>query len=428
MCRLTTRSAAPILLLAAILYHSGARGQPSRPYLVGSRAAGMGGAFTALANDGSGPYYNPGGVAFARASSVSLAISVYGITGGSISNALGPGHDFDYSDLQIFPVDTAAIQKIGAKDPETGVAPHTLFFSVIIPDAITRDDRDQLGASANAFLSSGRAQTVWIGGGYARRLGPFGIGAGVYGLIGSSTATLDLDVVVPGTNQFAVLTVRNDTKVFGFVASVGARWDVSETFRLGLSFFTPELGGGNRSSFNRVVGNSVNGPVAFINESDALSASPTLPLRLQFGVAWEREPWTLAADVIWLGPRNVHDNPEEASRGLDRRVIKHSVVNGSLGAEYVIARKFPVRVGLYTDFSPADLGSTLAENTSHIDHYGFTLSAGFITEHVKTDVGLTAWFGSGSDVIPDNLDFSRPLRSHASEYGVYVSLATAYEF
>ncbi len=32
-----------------------------RPYLVGARAAGIGGAFTALADDGSGSYYNPGG-------------------------------------------------------------------------------------------------------------------------------------------------------------------------------------------------------------------------------------------------------------------------------------------------------------------------------------------------------------------------------
>jgi hypothetical protein len=252
----------------------------------------MGGAFTALADDGSGPYYNPGGLAFARASSVSLSISVYGVTGGSISNALGTGHDFDFSDLQIFPVDTAAIQKLGAKDPETGVAPHTLFFSVIIPDAITRDDRDQLESAVNAFLSSGHAQTVWIGGGYARRLGALGIGAGVYGLIGSSTATLDLDIVLPGTNQFAVLTARNDSSVYGVVASAGIRWDVSETIRLGLSFFTPEIGGGHRSSFIRYAVNDVNGPSVVINQSDALSASPTLPFRLQFGAAWERGPWT----------------------------------------------------------------------------------------------------------------------------------------
>jgi hypothetical protein len=416
------------LLLAAVLYHPVVKAQPFRPYLVGSRAAGMGGAFTALADDGSGPYYNPGGLAFARASSVSLSISVYGLLGGSISNALGTGHDFDYRDPQIFPVDTAAIQKLGASDPQTGVVPHSLFFSVIIPDALSRDDRDQLGDSANAFLSSGHAQTVWIGGGYARRLGRFGVGAGIYGLIGSSTGTLDLDLVIPGTNQFAVLTSRSDINVLGVVASAGARWDVSDTFRLGLSFFTPELGGGKRSAFNRLGRNDVNGPVVIINESDSLSASPTLPFRVQFGAAWERGAWTLAADVIWLGPRTVWDNPEEASRGLDRRVIRHTVFNESVGVEYVIGRRFPVRAGFFTDFASGDARSTLVENTSHVDHYGFTLSAGHISEHVKTDLGLSAWFGSGTDVIPDNLDFSKLLRSHSSEYGVYISLATAYEF
>jgi hypothetical protein len=428
MCRLRTRSAAAILLLATVLYHPLATAQPFRPYLVGSRAAGLGGAFTALADDGSGPYYNPGGVAFARASSVSLSVSLYGLNGGSISNALGTGHDFEYSDLQIFPVDTAAIQKVGAKDPETGVAPHSLFFSVIVPDAITRDDRDQLGTSANAFLSSGHAQTVWIGGGYARRFGPVGIGAGIYGLIGSRTATLDLDLIVPGTNQFAILTSRSDVNVFGVVASAGARWDVSPSFRVGLSFFTPELGGGSRSAFNRIGVNDGSGPVVVINESDSLSASPTLPFRVQFGAAWERGPWTLAADLIWLGPRTVWDNPEEAYRGLDRRVIRHTVFNESVGFEYVIARRFPVRAGFFTDFASSDAKSTLVENTSHVDHYGFTLSAGLITEHVKTDVGVTAWFGSGTDIIPDNLDFSRLLRSHSSEYGVYISLGTSYEF
>ncbi|RPH68158.1 MAG: hypothetical protein EHM78_19850 [Myxococcaceae bacterium] len=37
-----------------------------KPYIVGGRAAGMGGAFTALADDGSGAYHNPGGLAFTR--------------------------------------------------------------------------------------------------------------------------------------------------------------------------------------------------------------------------------------------------------------------------------------------------------------------------------------------------------------------------
>src|SRR5947208_7304861 len=93
---------------------SGARADDAnyRPYVVGGRAGGMGGAFTALADDGSGPYYNPGGLAFVRRSQVSLSASVYGIVGGSNADALGDGHDFNYRGLNIFPVSTSAVWKL----------------------------------------------------------------------------------------------------------------------------------------------------------------------------------------------------------------------------------------------------------------------------------------------------------------------------
>src|SRR5262245_66165014 len=77
-----------------------------RPCIVGSRAAGLGGAFPALADDGSGPYYNPGGIAFARRSSLSLSASVYGLASGDLNDALGNGTTFHFSDLQTFPVST----------------------------------------------------------------------------------------------------------------------------------------------------------------------------------------------------------------------------------------------------------------------------------------------------------------------------------
>ena len=65
------------VLIAAVMART-ARAQESnfRPYIVGSRAAGMGGAFTALADDGSGPYYNPGGIAFAQC--ISLETPLHG--------------------------------------------------------------------------------------------------------------------------------------------------------------------------------------------------------------------------------------------------------------------------------------------------------------------------------------------------------------
>src|SRR5947209_18962765 len=97
------RRALPGALLLPFLLVSAATADDAnfRPYIVGSRAAGMGGAFTALADDGSGPYYNPGGLAFVRRSQVSLSGSVYGVVSGSNADALGDGHDFTFRDLNI---------------------------------------------------------------------------------------------------------------------------------------------------------------------------------------------------------------------------------------------------------------------------------------------------------------------------------------
>jgi hypothetical protein len=182
----TRRVCALFLIVAAATARAQGIESNFKPYVVGGRAAGMGGAFTALADDGSGAYHNPGGLAFTRSSSLSFSLNVYGLAGGTVKDALGDGNDFVYRDLNIFPVATAGIKKLGAVEPETGVAKHTAYFSVFIPDGLTTDDRDQIGARENAYFSRRSNQTLWIGGGYAIRPGG-GLGAGAYGLIGSTS-------------------------------------------------------------------------------------------------------------------------------------------------------------------------------------------------------------------------------------------------
>jgi len=424
----TRRVCAGVLVLAGAAAKAQGIESNYRPYLVGGRAAGMGGAFTALSDDGSGGYYNPGGLAFVRASSLSFSLNAYGVVGGRVKDALGDGQDFPYRDLNVFPVATAGIKKLGETDLETGVARHTVYFSVFVPDGIYTDDRDQLGESANAYFSQRSNQTLWIGGGYAYRLGRVGIGAGGYVLIGTTRDFLDLDIILPGGSQFVILSARDDLSTVGFVGTVGVRWDVTDQLRLGLSFFTPAWGGGSRSSFVRI-GAAVDGNAgAGARQSNDLAATPSLPYRLQAGVAWEAGSWTLAADLILLGPRHIHNNPELQSEGLDYLVIRKAVLNVSLGAELALGGGFSLRTGFFTDFASSDPERTDVSNTSHVNHYGFTFSGGLRTDHIRTDVGFTGWWGKGTDVIPKNLDFSALARTEAKEYGLFVFLATAYDF
>jgi len=424
----TRRLVGVVLVLAGGVARAQGIESNFRPYLVGGRAAGMGGAFTALADDGSGGYYNPGGLAFVRASSLSFSLNAYGLVGGRVTDALGDGQDFPYQDMNVFPVATAGIKKLGEPELETGVAKHTLFFSVFLPDGLYTDDRDQLGESANADFSQRSNQTLWIGGGYAHRLGRVGIGVGGYVLIGSLSRFLDLDIITPAGTEFVILSARDDLSTVGFVGSVGVRWDVTDQLRLGLSVFTPDWGGGSRNSFVRI-GAAVGGNAgAFGQQSNQLSATPSLPYRVQAGVAWEAGRWTLAADLILLGPRQVHDNPELKAEGLDYLVIRNPVLNVSLGGELALGGGFAIRAGFFTDFASSDATRTDVDNTSHVNHYGLTLSGGLRTDHVRTDVGFTGWWGKGTDVIPKNLDFSFLARTDAKEYGLFVFLATAYDF
>jgi long-chain fatty acid transport protein len=392
----------------------------------------MGGAFTALSDDGAGGWYNPGGVAFAEKSSVSFIASLYGVVTGKIDNALGTGSAFHFSDINVVPSVTSAIRKWGEPDPETGLAPNALFGAIFVPDLISSDDRASLaGDENNAFFLSRNDQTLWVGGGYSRRMGNVGLGFALYGLMATSKQTLDFNVV-GDAQRFFILTARAESTTYGVVGAAGIRWDINRRWRLGASFFSPQFGTGSRSMFVRVTANpTLESPAETqVLRREDLKAAPTLPFRAQLGVAYETGKWTFSADAIVLGPKEVWDNTELVSDGLDRRVKRNMVVNGSVGAELLLGAAFPLRMGLYTDFAAnpkPDVNSNL-DNTSHIDRYGASLSIGHRGEHVRLDLGLNVTYGKGEDLIPDNLDFSKLAIANATELLAYGFLATSYEF
>ena len=91
-----------------------------------------------------------------------------------------------------------------------------------------------------------------------------------------------------------------------------------------------------------------------------------------------------------------------------------------------------MRAGLFTDFSAAveprgrDAGDV--SNSQHIDRFGVSLSVGHRSTNVVTDVGLNLSYGTGKEVLPRQLDFTDLSYQDASQYLVYLFLATAYEF
>jgi opacity protein-like surface antigen len=400
----------------------------------------MGGAATALADDGGGPYYNPGGIAFAMASSLSLSASVYGFLSGVEKNGVMPGHDFTYSDINTFPVSTSAVFKWGPRAEPDGAPVNALAVSVFVPESLVVDDRRTVGGDTEFLTMS--EQTVWAGMTYARRFGRLGLGVSGYVVIGTSTSSGDMTLLA-SPSDFAIVSARDDQTVVGLVGAFGARYDVSDHLKLGLSVFTQEAAiYQNRRVFVRVVSAAEDlgdAPAGVVVSKGGLHASPTLPWRIQLGGAWVDGPWTFAADAMILLPLDAHD---DADTDFDQHIKRNLVVNGSVGAEYVVRGKFPVRAGFFTDFaaspSPhayncgADCNTSdpnpNTTNSEHVNRFGGSLSIGYRTEHTATDVGTIISGGSGktTGLDPSNI-YATPVHD-MTHLLAYIFLASSYIF
>jgi long-chain fatty acid transport protein len=397
-----------------------------RPYLVGGRAAGMGGAFTALADDGAGPWYNPAGIGFVERSQIALSGSAYGLVSGSFADALGDGRTFRYRKVDSFPSSTTGIWRLPDPAPDRAQA---LSVGVYLPDGFSADDRDRLGSPQNAFLFTSEQQTLWFNASWARRFGDLSVGVGLYGLLRTALDAFDLTLMDPAdSSRFATITPRVDSTSYGAAAAAGVRWDPAPGLHLGLAATSPALGTGSRRVYARVAASAPPAaPAIAVTNEDRLHAAPTEPARLQAGVAWTSGPLAVTADVTWRLPRTVTDDPGRAAEGLSRTVKQIGTLDAAVGLEVLVARRFPLRAGLFTDRASSP-GRAGVVNSGRIDRYGISASGGLATEHTSSSIGLNLSQGTGRDVVPDNLDFSRLKTTRATQRLLYVFLSTAYAF
>jgi hypothetical protein len=266
---------------------------------------------------------------------------------------------------------------------------------------------------------------------YARRFGRLGLGVSGYALIGTSTSSQDI-TLKESPSAFAIINARIDRTTVGLVGALGARYDVGDHLKLGLSVFTQEAGlYQDRRLFVRLAGSA---PMIGTVSQGGLRASPTLPWRIQLGGAWVAGPWTFAADAMMLPPLEVRDNTDRESEGFAQHIKRNLVVNGSVGAEYVVRGKFPVRAGFFTDFaaSPSphfDYGSNPnTTNGEHVNRFGGSLSIGYRTEHTATDVGAIISYGSGKTTALNIQNFSETDVHDMTHLLAYIFLASSYIF
>jgi len=419
-------------------------------HLMGSRAAGMGGAYTALACDEAALHYNPASLACAQHSHLELVANAYMIQSLAVPRALGEGQDLSATTYHSVPSAVGAVYVVSDGDPETRVRRQAFAFLITIPSTLALK-AEPTSATTRDFLTTSVRDDVLAGDvGYAYQVLPelsFGLSlGGAIRTMSSSSTILVTRPIRSGGNEFVSLGQEIEALSIGLHAKVGARWTPSPNWALGLQLKTPSLdvyGTYKQSTSVGVAGFDANTgapildatPVRFTGKSAA-----SFPMRVAVGAAYLGNGYTLSADLSLGLPRDVRvahsvvpiriaNAPEGTPSDLTlERVLQPNV---NLGAEVFFTRSLAVGLGAFTDFSSVPK-STLEEDRVHM--FGGSTALTVMGTQTRGTFGVSFSYGMAESVVQtgqftlDSLDSSRTGLSTITRWNVVGMIGSNYSF
>ena len=391
-----------------------------RDFVIGERAGGMGGAAVAVASDVDAVFYNPAGLAHSQGDSISLSANLYGLQSYKTKGGLDWGAD-DKSDAFVtIPGAMGGVKRL-ADEWVAG-------FGVFAPK---QEKRHLIAADpTRTSFSHGDYddQTLWIGPAvaWAPADSRLSLGAGLFAVY--------RDVSISQSAFQSGVSSKNaaiDLSMLGVLASAGAQYDLGDGWSVGAAIQTPNVRVWDDGTLSVDVSeggrNAVDGGIYTTD----VKADNYIPWQLAFGLG-RTVPgvWGFAVDATYHPGRtfdfmrwDVYGLPISSSMRL------HSVLDVSVGAEYIVAERFPVRAGFYTAFSSIrtpDDPDNADFITTDVDMYGVTFSVGRRSENMSVNVGFDYAFGSGHDLANDA--GGDKLRTDCDRSVLLATVSTTYYF
>ncbi len=417
------------MLLGASLNDAGwADDQHYVNVLVGNRAGTLGGAYTALADDPSGCYYNPAGIAFAPYRSFSASMNVFQRSVKTYEQALadtgGNLHDWQQESSALLPNFFGVIKNSGK-----GV----LGLSYAVPDAINRRQRQSFhsirsnlpGNPVENFTIdiNDSDRTFLFGPSYAVRLKDnLSLGGTLY------VYYRDREVVRNQLLRFEQgqhywINYYETRQDWGLRPMLGMIWEPDEKWALGLTATKTFVTSGKLKQQTTFRDSSAAAPYVIdgitydFSDTDTIyfssaTSHPTddLPLRLTLGASYFASPRFLVCMDLSF---NQADDGREATW------------NVAAGAEYYPADAIALRIGLYSDRAntPA-LSSKAVNQQEHIDIYGATLGLAVFSQQSSLSLGIGYAKGDGeAQIVADSLTIQ-----DATIENLTIFLAAGYSF
>lgn len=359
--------------------------------VVGGRAAQMGGAFTALADDATATYYNPAGLVQIETNSFSLSANAFDVQTYTIQDLIA-GHDITLTSQAFYPTSWGVVKKLGkARGAISAVVISNLNASTtnrledVVFSGTTLD---------NVVVDMTLQEQVYlVGPSLAYPLRPdLMIGATVYYWYGDSKQDQTVFVEIDNPLQQDEQINRQEAITQGVSAAVGLLAKPSEIYSLALLLRSPtylrqEIEFQQREySFDET---DLTEPFRREFDEDEESESAERPFGAVVGAAFHpKTGMTIALDLSY--------SHSASYTSAGRKIKFEPVVNGALGGEILLRPRVPLRAGVYTNRTAApELNSRPTEQNDHVDYYGVTLGTGYLDDISTLEVGLRYAYGRG---------------------------------
>lgn len=413
-------------LVLAILSLSGASAYADQFHynniIVGERAMGLGGAFTAVADDASALIYNPAGLGFALSNDLSGSANAFYQRKVTYKKTIGTKDFVEKSGGTLAPF-FGGLQKLDNVIPGLAVA-----FGLYAQDSELKDQNDLIENFGNLErfhrTANVRGSTTGLGVAAAKRvLSNFSVGAGVNYLMIDELTQEYQDVkyksslscvpqasasrpnwnVCTGNGFLDQAFLQQNTRFrlnsTALEFNLGAQL-ATGTWSFGLNarlrkLITDELEYGVDSRTNIGGSTTLDGVPNFqiANQSASFSDTKiedplkTLPTEIRGGVAWFP-----SSTFLWTFD-TIHHTKADGGNAIYNR---EAVTNFATGAEYYITPSIPMRAGFFTNYDARpEVQSGKSGQPDHIDYMGYSVFGGWVQPNSQISAGVILQTGDG---------------------------------
>ena len=357
--------------------------------LIGDRAAGMGGAYTAVSDDPSGMYYTPAGLAYASGRSISASVNAYTVSNRTYKGTMGD--KWTRTSSSLLPNFFGIVQPVGK---------FKVGFSYAVPDS-TQEDQDQSFYANSAVINfNNKNDTTLFGPSAALLLKEnLSVGATLYihkrstesilnATKDNGTITVNINGTPTITPQYQWENSYSEIDEWGLRPMIGVMWAPVDKFSVGASISKTYVLASeillqktisNNGSFNRPN-----------NSMTTSSEKVDYPYQVTVGAAYFPTPsLLLSADVSYYSSFSYNLPAYDNSNVLYKKKCSfEAVVNGAVGAEYYLNPAWAVRAGLFTDFANTPkLQIGKSDQYENIDMIGGSVSVSHFTKNTSLTFG-----------------------------------------